>query len=131
MPKRIQTRVAVLPLSAESFFFDPIVRAGLRPIETESVLFNRSFKVYTDDGFEAFYILDPAFIESIERFSERYGHKFALYFINNKLFVAINDGGDSFEPPEPTLPLNEPKETTKVIEDMKLITDIVDNLDLS
>ena len=131
LPKRIMGRVAILPLRTKAFFIDPIIKAGLKPIETESPLFNRSFRVYADDGLDAFYILDPAFIETVERFGNRYYQNTALYFVNNKILIAINDGDDSFEPPDPALRINEEKERTKVVEDMKLITDIVDSLDLS
>ena len=129
-PKKILRRVAILPTGAKTYFLEPIIKTGLQPIETESTLFNRAFSIYTEDGFEAFYILDPAFIESVERFADRYGHRIALYFMNNKMFVSIDDGNDSFEPPEPALPLDEAKERAKVIEDMKLIIDVVDSLDL-
>ena len=129
-PKKVLKRVAILPFGAKSFFVDPIVKTGLKLIETESIIFSRLFNVYTEDGFEAFYILDPAFIESVEHFSDRYCYKIALYFMNNKMFVGINDGNDSFEPPEPALRLDETKERAKVVEDMKLIIDIVDSLKL-
>lgn len=128
--KKILNRVAILPVGASPFFVDPIIKTGLKPIETESTHFNRIFKVYTEDDFEALYILDPAFIESVERFADRYCYKVALYFMHDKMFIGINDGDDSFEPPDPALPINENKERAKVIENMKLITDIVSVLDL-
>ena len=128
--KKILHRVAILPVGAPSFFIDPVVRTGLKPVETESALFNRMFKIYAEDGFEAFYILDPAFIESVEHFADRYCHKVVLYFMHDKMFIGINDGDDSFEPPDPALPINENRERAKIIEDMKLVTDIVGVLDL-
>lgn len=130
LPKRIIGRVAILPLRTKAFFIDPIIKTGLKPIETESVLFNRSFRIYADDGFDAFYILDPAFIETVEQFSDRYYQNTALYFVNNKILIAINDGDDSFEPPDPALRIDEKREQARVVEDMKLITNIIDSLNL-
>ena len=129
--KKVLRRVAILPTTADQFFKKPIIEAGLSPIETESVHFNRLFHAYTEDGFEAFYILDPAFIESVERFADRYCYKIALYFMGNKMFIGLNDHNNSFEPPDSALPVDEAKEKAKVIEDMKLITDIVDSLKLT
>lgn len=128
--KKIFGRVAILPVGTSSFFTNPVVKAGLKPIETESTHFNRIFKIYAEDGFEALYILDPAFIESVEHFADRYCYKVALYFMHDKMFIGINDGDDSFEPPDPALPIDENKERAKVIEDMKPITDIISVLDL-
>ena len=129
--KKLLHRVAILPTIAEPFFKNPIIESGLNPIETESVHFNRLFYTYAEDGFEAFYILDPAFIESVERFADRYCYKVALYFMGNRMFVGLNDNNDSFEPPDSAIPVDEAKEKAKVFEDMKLITDIVDSLKIT
>ncbi|MBR5939081.1 DUF3137 domain-containing protein, partial [Candidatus Saccharibacteria bacterium] len=104
---------------------------GLQRIETESPEFNRRFLVYAEDGFEAFYILNPDFIHKLEQLGEKYQNALSLYFSDNKMYVGLNDGGDAFEPPNPKEPLNEKSEIEKAISDMKLITELVDNLKLS
>lgn len=129
--KKIFSRVAILPRYAESFFVNPVKQAGLKDIETESTDFNKVFKVYAEDGFEAFYILDPAFIECTERFGDRYQYKVSLYFIKNKMIIGINDGNDSFEPPDPALTIEETTERAKILENMKIITDVVASLNIS
>lgn len=103
---------------------------SFQKIKTESQSFNRKFNIYAEDGFEAFYILDPVFIEHIEALESIHKGKIILCFIDNYLHVGIKNNKDAFEPPNPTLPLNESKEIDKVTKDLKLITDFVDFLKL-
>ena len=110
---------------------NPNTGRGLNRIETESPEFNKRFLVYAEDGFEAFYILDPAFLESLERLGVKYNNALALYFSDNKLYIGLNDGGDSFEPPSISSPIDEQAELNKITNDMRLITDLIDNLKLS
>ena len=100
-------------------------------ISTESSDFNRNFRIYGQDGFESFYLLDPAMIAKIEAIAERYGYRLLLGFLDNTLLVALNDGKDSFEPPRANKPLDEAAEMTKISTDIKVITDFVDDLGLS
>lgn len=115
----------------DNSYLNPKTERGLNRIETESIDFNKRFLVYAEDGFEAFYILNPAFIESLEKLGRQYDNKLSLYFSDNKLYVGLDDGGDAFEPPNPAVPINEREEMAKVDKDMRLITDIVDNLKLN
>ena len=97
---------------------------------TESNEFNSTFHIYGQDDFESFYILDPAFIVKIMGISERYKNKLLLGFLDNKLLVALDDGKDSFEPPKFTKPIDEKAELAKIHNDIKAITDFVDQLSL-
>lgn len=101
-----------------------------KPMKTESVEFNRHFKIYAEDGFEMFYILDPAFMEKIQKVSETYEGKVMFGFIGNRLLVGINNGKDSFEPPRFSKPIDEKAELEKNRADIKVITDFVDQLKL-
>lgn len=102
-----------------------------RRIETESNEFNRSFNIYAQNGTDALYILDPAFMEKIQNLYNSCGKEFLLTFMNKKLYIAINDGNDSFEPPVSCkYPLDEKAEIAKVEKDTKLITNFVDSLKL-
>ena len=109
---------------------NPKTNREIIKISTESTTFNKKFKVYAEDGFEAYYILDPAMIDRIEKLSESHKGKLLLGFIDNKLYVAISDGRDAFEPPNPFKPLDESAENQKIISDIKTITDFVDFLKL-
>lgn len=102
-----------------------------RKIETESSKFNKTFSVYAEDGVEAFYILDPAFIEKIQSIGDRHQNKVQFYFFGNKLFVGLNDGNDSFEPPKPSSRINEKEEIKKVAEEIEVVIDFVNKLRLS
>lgn len=99
-------------------------------ISTESITFDKKFKVYAEDGFEAYYILDPAFIDRIETLSASRNGKLLLGFVDNNLHVAINDKQDAFEPPNPLKPIDAEAEFAKVQQDIKTITDFVDFLQL-
>lgn len=105
---------------------------GRKPqkIATESPTFNKKFKVYADDGFEAYYILDPAFIDHIEKLSSNQKGKIMLCFNDNKLHVALYDKKDAFEPPTPLKAIDEKKEFSKVKNEIKAVTDFVDYLKL-
>ena len=130
-PKKFDFKLVVSFNGYNGEYINSKTKRGLSRIETESPEFNKRFLVYAEDGFEAFYILDPAFIDNLEQLGKLYNNQLALYFSDNKLFVGLNDGGDAFEPPNPAEPINEKTETTKDINDMRLITRLVDSLKLN
>lgn len=130
-PKKFDFKMAISFHGYGGFYINPKTGRGLNMIKTESPEFNKRFLVYAEDGFEAFYILDPIFLDKLEKLGAKYDNNLALYFSDSKLYIGLNDGGDSFEPPSPDAPINEQAEKAKVINDMKLITDLVDNLKLS
>lgn len=100
-------------------------------IETESITFNKMFKIYAEDGFETFYLLQPDFIQDLEDLGTEVKGRLILCFADNKLHIGINNGSDSFEPPRPSKPIDEAAEFAKVEKEIKLITDFVDRLELS
>lgn len=128
-PKKFDFRMMVTPGMYYGF---PGLKDGnkFKKIEVESTEFNKHFSINAEDGFEAFYLLDPAIISSIEELGHEYAYNLALYFVDNKLFIGINNGNDSFEPPNPKQPIDEKAETDKVVKDIKTITDFVDKLRL-
>lgn len=99
-------------------------------IKVESSEFNKIFKTYAEDGFEAFYLLDPAFIHNILELDSQYNGKLLLGFYDNKLLVGLKDGKDAFEPPSIFKKLDETSETEKIAKDIHLITNFVDKLKL-
>lgn len=101
-----------------------------KKMETESVDFNRRFNIYAQDGFEAFYILDPSFMEKIQAIGDSYKDNMLFAFIDKKLYVALNDNNDSFEPPQPDR-LNEKTELAEVEKEIKTIMQFVDKLALN
>lgn len=109
---------------------NPTTGRKMSKISTESTEFNHSFRVYGEDGFEAFYILDPAFMVKIQTIAERYKYSILFGFLDNRLIIALNDGKDSFEPPRANKPIDEHAEMAKIQGDIKVITDFVDQLSL-
>ena len=99
-------------------------------ISTESNEFNQYFKIFGEDGFESCYILDPSFMVKIKEIAEHYEYKILFGFIDNQLFIALNDGSDSFEPPKAYKSIDEQVEFAKIDADIKIITDFVDQLRL-
>lgn len=109
---------------------NPTTGRKMTKINTESTEFNKTFKILGEDGFEAYYLLDPAFMVKIQDIATHYNNGLLLGFIDNKLLIALNDGKDSFEPPKASQPIDEQAETQKVNEGIKVITDFVDDLNL-
>ena len=99
-------------------------------IQLESPEFNKIFNTYAEDGFEAFYLLDPAFIHNILELDQQYKGKLFLGFIDNKLIVGLNDNKDAFEPPSVFKQIDEAAETEKIAKEIRLITHFIDNLKL-
>jgi hypothetical protein len=100
-------------------------------ISTESNEFNQMFRIYGQDGFEAYYILDPSFMIKLMNIATAHKNKVLFAFYENRLVVGLDDGKDSFEPPSPLKQIDETKESTKISTDIKTITDFVDQLSLN
>ena len=99
-------------------------------ITTESTEFNNMFRTYGQDGFEAYYILDPAFMVKLMDIATMHKKKVLFAFFENRLIVGLDDGKDSFEPPFAMKQIDEAKENAKISTDIKTITDFVDQLSL-
>lgn len=68
---------------------------GLEKVETEFILFNRKFTTLASDKTTVFYLLTPQIQEYIMSMENAVKGSFFLAFINNQLFIAVNDGGSS------------------------------------
>ena len=99
-------------------------------ITTESTEFNKMFRTYGQDGFEAYYILDPAFMVKLMDIATKHKKRVLFAFFENRLIVGLDDGKDSFEPPFAMKQIDEAKEIAKISTDIKTITDFVDQLSL-
>ena len=95
-------------------------------VRTESSEFNHTFKIYGDDGVEAFYLLDPAMIAKIQAVTKQYKGKVLLGFYDNKFMIAIKSKSDPFDPPRSYKPIDESSEIQRIAKDIKVITDFVD-----
>lgn len=64
----------------------------LEKIETESIEFNKKFKVYATDGLTAFYVLTPQIQIKMLELETKFGGSIYFVFKRGKLYVAITDG---------------------------------------
>lgn len=100
-----------------------------KKVMMEDQIFNKSFKVYAQDEHDAFYILTPSLMERIKKLSGTISGKILFCFIDNKLHIGIQNNKDSFEHGVFTK-INEEKVTNEISQDIKLITNFVDELNL-
>lgn len=95
----------------------------------EDQAFNNNFRTYAQDDHTAFYILTPSLMERIKRLTNSVSGKLLFCFIDNKLHIGLQNGKDSFEH-SIFKKIDEEKVTNEISQDIKLITDFVDELSL-
>lgn len=118
-------------LIIQNGYFINYLTGEAKRIETEDVSFNKEFSIYATDEHEAFYILTPNFMEKIKKISKRLGHgRVRLAFNDSKLHIGINSGDDLFEY-NFLEEINEAKIEEKFKKDIKVIIDLIDDLDLT
>jgi len=71
--------------------------SGFDAVETESVDFNESLKVFANDGLVAREIITPPFMERLMELDRLYKDKIGFSFKGNHLYVTINSGIDQFD----------------------------------
>lgn len=99
-----------------------------KEIKVESKDLHDRYDLYAEDGFEAFYILDPAFIARLEALGDRYSNRLGVFFDKGKMHIVISDGSDAFKIPSAKEKIDEGVEFRKVEADIRLLTDLVDDL---
>lgn len=97
-------------------------------IELEDTEFNEKFDVYAQNEHEAYYILTPHIMESIKKLSGRTDGKMLLCFVDSKLHVGVNSGGNAFEPP--VMSGIDRSVVNRINHEISLITRFVDELDI-
>lgn len=133
-PKKFDFRLELISKGFHAYRIpgkDPTSGRKMSKIRTESSDFNRTFKILGEDGFEAYYLLDPATMVRLEEVANRHSSGTLFGFTGSKLLVALDGTKDSFEPPSAKHPLDEAAETAKVRRDIEVITGLIDRLKLS
>jgi hypothetical protein len=74
------------------------VSSGGRLVDLEDTEFEKLFVVTSDDQVEARVILTPVFMEKLRSFRHRAGCEVYLCFVDSKMFLAIYNNRDLFEP---------------------------------
>lgn len=63
---------------------------NLSEIKTESIDFNKTYKVFAENGESAFYILSALVIESMLKIEDKFKGEVSYSYKDSKLYVAIN-----------------------------------------
>lgn len=100
-----------------------------KKVMMEDQAFNNQFKTFAQDEHDAFYILTPSLMEKIKKLAGSINGKLLFCFIDNKLHIGLQNGKDSFEHSIFT-EINEEKVTNEIAQDIKIITNFVDELSL-
>jgi len=75
----------------------PLSNRKFKKVELESVDFNKKFKTYSTNELSAFYVLTPDIMEAIFELEKRNPGRIGLSFSEENLYIAINNGKDTFE----------------------------------
>ncbi|BDY13092.1 DUF3137 domain-containing protein [Hydrogenimonas cancrithermarum] len=104
--------------------------ASKKLVRMDNPAFEKEFKVYADDPIEAHYLLTPIIMEKLVALKKRADAPLYLSFKYDKLFIAIANGGDWFEPTllKSLLSIDIFK---AYIENLNLILGIVEELNLN
>jgi len=98
-------------------------------VKMEDMEFNKIFYVYAQNEHEAFYILTPHFMEKMKEISRTLNYGIMFCFVDNKLYIALDNNQDSFEHNVLKV-INEQEIEENITKDIKIITNFVDELDL-
>ncbi|WP_298957058.1 DUF3137 domain-containing protein [uncultured Campylobacter sp.] len=85
-----------------------------RKIPIDNADFNANFSVYASDTVAAMYVLTPALMEKILSLKQLVKSDISLSFKQNKIYIAISRGADSFEPS-----LDQPILNARIAKDIK------------
>lgn len=133
-PKSFSFKLALVGKKFRAFKIpreNKVTGRKLEKFATESTDFNNLLNSYAEDGFEAFYLLDPKTISTIEEITARFNSKIIFLFVNNQLVIGVDNGKDSFEPPSALKKIDETTEKIKVGEEIRIITQFIDELSLN
>ena len=100
-----------------------------KKVMMEDQVFNKTFRIYAQDEHDAFYILTPSLMERIKKLASNVSGKLLFCFVDNKLHIGIQNDQDSFEHSLFTK-IDEEKVMNEISQDIKLITNFVDELNL-
>ncbi|WP_297882936.1 DUF3137 domain-containing protein [uncultured Campylobacter sp.] len=87
---------------------------GGREIPIDNADFNQNFTIYANDAMTAMYVLTPALMEKILSLKQLVKSNISLSFKQNKIYIAIARGTDSFEPS-----LDQPILNARIAKDIK------------
>jgi Protein of unknown function (DUF3137) len=131
--KRFQGTTVVLPDVAERLlgrFGQALQSLGGDLVRLEDPDFERAFVVRSSDQVEARYILSPALMQRILAFTAKAQCRPSLSFCQSRLFLALPERRDLFEPPLFRSPLARDLVGT-YLADLQLSVGVVEDLNLN
>lgn len=101
-------------------------------IEMESIDFNETFDVYTENEHDAYYLLTPLFMEQLKKLQKKY-QNISIMIFGNTAIACLNEKhtNDSFDKNNWLEKVTYPEEIEKVqsdIDDLKTIMDVVNSV---
>ena len=87
---------------------------GGREIPIDNADFNQNFTIYANDAMTVMYVLTPMLMEKILSLKQLVKSDISLSFKQNKIYIAISRGADSFEPS-----LDQPILNARIAKDIK------------
>ena len=87
---------------------------GGREIPIDNADFNQNFTIYANDAMTVMYVLTPMLMEKILSLKQLVKSNISLSFKQNKIYIAIARGADSFEPS-----LDQPILNARIANDIK------------
>ena len=101
-----------------------------KPVEMESEVFNKQFRVFAQNEHDAFYIITPAFMERVQSLAAHNKGKLLFCFVGNRLHIAIHDNRDYFEPGSIFREIEAQKAIWKVRSELSAVTRLISELSL-
>lgn len=98
-------------------------------VKMEDEEFNKLYGIFAQNEHDAFYILTPHFMEKLKDILKRLDCNMIFCFVDNRLYIAINNNTDSFEY-NPLKPIDEDEIEESITNDIRVITDFVNDLSL-
>ena len=102
----------------------------LKKIKVEDVEFNKKFAIYAQNEEEAFYMLTPNFIQGIKKLRNMKNTRLDFQFEDKYLRITVVNFKNWFEGKLFKRIINESDARESVMQDIKFITDFVDELSL-
>lgn len=108
--------------------FNTVYTRGLTKLETESIEFNKKFRIFTSNEEFGFYHITPAMIHKLLELESMHRGTIHFCIIRNELHIGVNDNYDYME-----FPLNKPVNEQSIknfMADIDLIPAIINELRL-
>jgi hypothetical protein len=99
-------------------------------VKLEDPEFEKMFAVSSTDQIEARYILSPSMMRRLLELRARHGNELHISFITNRVYLALPQNRDLFEPPSMRTPLTVDA-VRRIIADLQSVLCIVEELDLN